>query len=61
MSAADEPIRINTPDDVKHETVHLLSFPHEYMRRSIVDPLDPALVNANWTEAERARGKAKTL
>ena len=55
---------MNTPDSeffrvVRHETGHTMGFPHEHMRKEIVDRIDPKKAIAffgappnNWTPAE---------
>ena len=43
---------------IRHETGHTLGFPHEHMRKQLVDKIDPAKAIAffmrtqGWTEAE---------
>jgi hypothetical protein len=55
---------MNTPDSeffrvIRHETGHTMGFPHEHMRKEIVDRIDPQKAIAffgappnNWTPAE---------
>lgn len=58
-----EAFTMNTPDSefyrvVRHETGHTLGFPHEHMRKALVDKLDVAKTLAyfestqRWSEAE---------
>ena len=58
-----EEFSMSTPESeyhrvVRHETGHTLGFPHEHMRKALVDKIDPAKAIAyfmrtqGWTEAE---------
>ena len=50
-----EAFTMDTPDSeffrvVRHETGHTLGFPHEHMRKAIIDRLDPEKVIAELHE-----------
>src|SRR5258706_11209366 len=58
-----EAFTMSTPESefhrvVRHETGHTMGFPHEHMRKQLVDKIDPAKAIAffmrtqGWTEAE---------
>jgi hypothetical protein len=52
-----EAFTMNTPDSefyrvVRHETGHTLGFPHEHMRKAIIDRLDPEKVIAEYMRTQ---------